>query len=55
MLTRATLAFLREAATKKRFKGPLTVYAEACRLSAETLMREAVTFKQTPYDVKARR
>jgi adenine-specific DNA-methyltransferase len=55
VLTRATLAILRDALTKKGFDGPLTVYGEACRLAAETLLRAAVTFKQTPYDVKARR
>lgn len=37
------------------FSGPLTVYGEQSRLTAPTLEREAITFKQTPYDVKARR
>ena len=55
VLTRATMGILREKMAKKEFSGPLTVYGEACRLSAETLKREDVTFKQTPYDVKARR
>lgn len=50
VLTRATLALIRECG----FNGPLTVYGEASRLSAATLAAERVTFKQTPYDVKAR-
>ena len=29
-------------------------YGERCVLSATTLKREGITFKQTPYDVKAR-
>jgi adenine-specific DNA-methyltransferase len=55
VLTRATLAILRAKMARKGFDGPLTVYGEACRLGAEALARESVTFKQTPYDVKARR
>ncbi len=55
VLTRATMALLRDEAKKKGFSGPLTVYGEACRLSADTLVREGITFKQTPYDVKARK
>ncbi len=55
VLTRATLAVLHVAAQKKGFDGPLTVYGEASRLSLDTLAREGITFKQTPYDVKARR
>jgi adenine-specific DNA-methyltransferase len=52
VLTRATLALVRERAGD--FTGPLTVYGEASRLSSATLAAERVTFKQTPYDVKAR-
>ena len=52
VLTRATLATTRAGAGG--FDGPLTVYGEASRLSPATLAAERVTFKQTPYDVKAR-
>ncbi|MFT3941572.1 site-specific DNA-methyltransferase [Rhodopseudomonas sp.] len=57
VLTRATLALIREKIAKKdpAFAGPLTVYGEQSRITAPTLDREGVTFKQTPYDVKARR
>jgi len=34
--------------------GPLTIYGEASRIGAARLKAEGVTFKQTPYDVKAR-
>jgi adenine-specific DNA-methyltransferase len=52
VLTRATLALIREGAGD--FTGPVTIYGEASRLSSATLAAERVTFKQTPYDVKAR-
>jgi adenine-specific DNA-methyltransferase len=57
VLTRATLALIREKIAKKdsAFNGPLTVYGEQSRITVATLDREGVTFKQTPYDVKARR
>jgi adenine-specific DNA-methyltransferase len=57
VLTRATLKMIREKIAKKdpAFAGPLTVYGEQSRITAPTLDREGVTFKQTPYDVKARR
>ena len=56
VLTRATLATIRAAVAKAdpAFAGPLTVYGEQSRIATPTLDREAVTFKQTPYDVKAR-
>jgi adenine-specific DNA-methyltransferase len=56
VLTRATLALIREKIAKKdpAFAGPLTVYGERSRITAPTLEREGVTFKQTPYDIKAR-
>jgi adenine-specific DNA-methyltransferase len=56
VLTRATLAAIREniARTAPDFDGPLTVYGEQSRLMPATLDRERITFKQTPYDVKAR-
>jgi adenine-specific DNA-methyltransferase len=34
--------------------GPLTIYGEASRIGEPRLKAEGVTFKQTPYDVKAR-
>jgi adenine-specific DNA-methyltransferase len=57
VLTRATLALIRDAirAVEPAFDGPITVYGEQSRITAPTLERERVTFKQTPYDVKARR
>lgn len=57
VLTRVTLAAIREKIAKKdpAFDGPITVYGEQSRIAAPTLEREGVTFKQTPYDVKARR
>ena len=56
VLTRATLATIREEIERKhaRFNGPLTVYGEQSRLAAATLERADITFKQMPYDVKAR-
>lgn len=53
VLTRATLAVIRQDCPKN-FTGPLLVYGERCTLSDATLKRENITFKQTPYDVKAR-
>jgi adenine-specific DNA-methyltransferase len=57
VLTRVTLKLIREKIAKKdpTFAGPLTVYGEQSRITAPTLDDEGVTFKQTPYDVKARR
>jgi adenine-specific DNA-methyltransferase len=62
VLTRATLALIRDeiARTHPAFatenpEYPLTVYGEQSRLTSATLERERITFKQTPYDVKARR
>ena len=56
VLTRATLATIREEIerTYGRFSGPLTVYGEQSRLASATLERVGITFKQMPYDVKAR-
>ncbi len=56
VLTRATLALIRAEITGSdpEFAGPLTVYGEQSRLTKATLEREQITFKQTPYDVKAR-
>lgn len=57
VLTRETLAIINEKIAKKKcgFSGILTVYGEASRLSAATLARKSIVFKQTPYEVKARR
>ena len=52
VLTRKILAMIRTAAGD--FGGPMTVYGEASRLSPETLRAEGITFKQTPYEVRAR-
>lgn len=51
VLTRKTLAIIREAAGD--FDGPLTIYGEASRLGLPALRAENITFKQTPYDVRA--
>ena len=48
VLTRSVLAEL------PPFAGPKVIYGESCRLSAETLAAARVTFKQIPYDLKAR-
>lgn len=53
VLTRKTLAAIRAA--QGDFIGPLTVYGERTALSEATLKAEQVEFKQTPYDVKARK
>ncbi len=57
VLTRATLALIREEVGRASpgFDGPLTVYGERNRLSARTLECERIVFKQTPYDLQARR
>jgi adenine-specific DNA-methyltransferase len=57
VLTRATLALIREAISTAdpAFTGLVTVYGEQSRLTATTLIREGLTFRQTPYDVKARK
>ena len=52
VLTRTTLGIIRESAGE--FDGRLIVYGEASRIGPEALKREGITFKQTPYDVKAR-
>ena len=53
VLTRKTLAAIRAA--QGDFAGPLTVYGERTALSEATLKVEKIEFKQTPYDVKARK
>jgi adenine-specific DNA-methyltransferase len=61
VLTRVTLALIREEIAKAHphlitdnLDYPLTIYGEQSRLMPATLDRERITFKQTPYDVKAR-
>lgn len=53
VLTRKTLAAIRAA--QADFTGPLAVYGERTALSQATLKAEQIEFKQTPYDVKARK
>ncbi len=53
VLTRATLARIREGMAG--FAGPLTVYGERTALFEASLRTEGITFKQTPYDVRARK
>jgi adenine-specific DNA-methyltransferase len=48
VLTRAVLDAL------EAHDGPRTIYGESSRLSPATLKRLNITFKQTPYDVRAR-
>lgn len=61
VLTRATLALIREAIAEahpafvaENPAYPITIYGEQSRLTPATLDRERITFKQTPYDIKAR-
>lgn len=51
VLTATLLARLRE---ESRWDGPMTVYGEWSKLGAARLADAGVTFKQTPYDVRAR-
>lgn len=53
VLTRKTLAAIRAAQGK--FAGPVTLYGERTALSEATLREENITFRQTPYDVRARK
>ncbi len=52
VLIRPVLKLLREQV--KGFSGPWVIYGEMSRLSADTLRAENITFKQTPYDIRAR-
>lgn len=53
VLTRKTLAAIRAA--QGDFAGPMTVFGERTALSDASLKAEKIEFKQTPYDVKARK
>ena len=53
VLNRKTLRLIRDAAGE--FDGPMTIYGERTVLSDASLEAENVTFKQTPYDVRARK
>jgi adenine-specific DNA-methyltransferase len=53
VLNRQTLRVIREVAGK--FEGPITVYGERTVLSDASLEVESISFKQTPYDVRARK
>ncbi len=57
VLTRETLGIIREKIKRNKpdFEGALTIYGEASRLSDATLARKGIAFKQTPYEVKARK
>jgi adenine-specific DNA-methyltransferase len=57
VLNRSTLAVIREKLARKHpdFAGQLIVYGEATSFGDDTLKRSDILFKQTPYDVKARR
>jgi adenine-specific DNA-methyltransferase len=52
VLTSALLERLR--AESDDWSGPIIIYGEASRLGAARLKEAGVTFKQTPYDVRAR-
>ncbi len=54
VLTRQTLAVIRDH-LPQAFDGELVVYGERSALTAPSLARERIAFRQTPYDVKARR
>ena len=53
VLTRKTLAIIRDAADG--FDGPMTIYGERTVLADASLDAEGIVFKQTPYDVRARK
>ncbi len=52
VLTAPVMAHLREALPDH--DGPWVIYGEACRMSDARLAAAEVSFKQTPYDVRAR-
>lgn len=54
VLTRQTLSLIRDH-LPPNFEGEIVVYGERSALSEPSLIRERIVFRQTPYDVKARR
>lgn len=54
VLTHAVLRLIREGAQAAGWDGPITVYGAANRLSERTLEGAGVSFRQTPYDIRAR-
>lgn len=54
VLTHAVLRLIREEAQAAGWDGPITVYGAANRLSQRTLEEAGVSFRQTPYDIRAR-
>ena len=57
VLNRETLAIIKDKLARKApgFDGELIVYAEASSLGPRTFERERIIFRQTPYDVTARK
>jgi adenine-specific DNA-methyltransferase len=57
VLNRETLAIIKDKLARKTpdFDGELIVYAEASSLGPRTFERERIIFRQTPYDVTARK
>lgn len=53
VLNRQTLRIIRDAAAG--FTGPMVIYGERTVLSEASLEAEDISFKQTPYDVRARK
>ena len=56
VLTRAILKELIELMAKRapEFDGNWVVYGESCRIGQAKLEEHKISFKQTPYDIKAR-
>ena len=56
VLTSRTLQIIRDEMRKiaTEFSGQLIIYGESSRMGTARLKREEITFKQTPYNVKAR-
>ena len=54
VLTHAVLRLIRDEARAAGHEGPITVYGAANRLSDRTLDEAEVSFRQTPWDIKAR-
>lgn len=54
VLTHAVLRLIRDEAQAAGHMGPITVYGAANRLSDRTLDEAEVSFRQTPWDIKAR-